>query len=85
MNMIAALKAELLDAMRMETVQTVALDISQVCFMDTTGINFMVLMQNQCEAADKCFMLLRPSEQVVKVLDLVQLFDFFNIRQELEK
>lgn len=64
--------------------ELLAVDLAGLSFMNTTGINLLVLLRKQCDEFGKRFVVLRPSDQVLKVLNLVQLADFFDIRDSFE-
>lgn len=64
-----------------------ALDLSEVSFMDSSGIGFLVACNTRLQTSGKTLVLLNPSSQVRKTLGLVQLMDFFKVaqsEQELE-
>ena len=52
-------------------------DLTDVPFMDSTGIGSLVALNSKVYGAGKRFALLRPGERVKKTLDLVKLLDFF--------
>lgn len=55
------------------------LELSEVSFIDSSGIGFLVSMSTRVTNAGKSFSLLRPSPQVTKTLELVQLIRYFSI------
>ncbi|MDZ7760015.1 MAG: STAS domain-containing protein [Desulfovermiculus sp.] len=55
------------------------MDLSQTVFLDSSGIGFLVHINNRKTSKNKEFYLLAPSPQVRKTLSLVKLIDFFNI------
>lgn len=66
--------------------QSLVLDLSEVSFMDSSGIGFLVVLSSKVENEAKSFYLYRPSKQVARTLDLVQLkkyFKVFNSEDEL--
>lgn len=62
-----------------ESVQAIMADLSEVTFIDSTGIGFLVSLNSRLKSLDKHFYLLNPSEQVCKTLELVRLLSFFTI------
>ncbi len=57
----------------------VAVDLSETSFMDSTGISALVVLRKRCKEMGVEMRLLKPSEQVRKILDLVQLTSFFQV------
>jgi anti-sigma B factor antagonist len=55
-----------------------AMDLSRVNFIDSSGIGFLVSLASRLKGAGVDFVLYRPSAQVAKTLELVQLKDHFN-------
>ena len=62
--------------------KSILVDLSNISFMDSTGIRFLVLIKQKMTMPDRPMYLLRPSSQVRKVLDLVQLLQFFEIVED---
>lgn len=63
------------------------LDLSEVSFMDSSGIGFLVACNTRLQASGKSLVLFSPSSQVRKTLELVQLMEFFKVvetEQELD-
>lgn len=54
-----------------------ALDLSGVSFIDSSGIGFLVSLASRVENETKSFYLYRPGTQVVRTLELVQLKKYF--------
>ncbi|GAB6060487.1 STAS domain-containing protein [Desulfonatronum parangueonense] len=54
-------------------------DLSQVTFLDSSGIGFLVFMNNKMHQKGGGCCLYQPSDVVLKTLDLVQLTSFFEI------
>jgi anti-sigma B factor antagonist len=71
-----ALRAELLDASR-DDAPTVALDLSGVGFIDSTGVSLLVQAKRRLDDAGRTLVLRSPSERVRRVLDLSGLGDEF--------
>jgi anti-sigma B factor antagonist len=64
------------------------LDLSKVNFIDSSGIGFLVSMASRMKSAGVDFHLYKPSTQVGKTLELVQLKNHFNTidsERELEE
>jgi anti-sigma B factor antagonist len=63
------------------------LDLSEVSFMDSSGIGFLVACNTRLQSSGKSLALFSPSAQVKKTLELVQLMEFFKVaetEQELD-
>ena len=66
---------------------TLVLDLSEVSFMDSSGIGFLVACNTRLQSSGKTLVLFKPSPQVRKTLNLVQLMQFFSVaesEQELD-
>ncbi|MGE4537807.1 MAG: STAS domain-containing protein [Desulfovibrio sp.] len=61
------------------SVGTVVIDLSEVTFMDSSGIGFLVSVNTRMRSAGRSFYLYRLSKPVEKTLGLVQLLQFFQI------
>jgi anti-sigma B factor antagonist len=57
--------------------EAVVIDLSQITFIDSSGIGFLVALNTRVMGQGKKLYLFRPSAQVVKTLELVQLANFF--------
>jgi len=57
--------------------QAVIIDLSQITFIDSSGIGFLVALNTRVMGQGKALYLFQPSGQVVKTLELVQLANFF--------
>ena len=55
------------------------LDLSEVSFMDSSGIGFLVACNTRMQSAGKTLVLFEPSTQVRKTLGLVQLMSYFQV------
>lgn len=64
--------------------ESVALDLSEVPFMDSSGIGLLVSVNTRLRSAGKGFFLMSLSPQVRKTLALVQLLDFFEVVEDRE-
>lgn len=54
-------------------------DVHDVSFLDSSGIGFLVFLNNKVQQKNGSFFLYQPSDVVRKTLDLVQLLDFFTV------
>lgn len=72
------LKAEILKALEESGKGRLVLDLSKVSFIDSSGIGFLVSMASRLKSSGIDFHLYRPSIQVSKTLELVQLKNHFN-------
>lgn len=57
----------------------VVLDLSRVSFMDSSGIGFLASLNARIQNSGKRLYLLKPSRQVSKTLELVQLIAYFDV------
>jgi anti-sigma B factor antagonist len=62
-----------------DAISTVVIDLSDVSFMDSSGIGFLVSANTRMRSAGRSFYLYRLSRPVEKTLGLVQLLQFFQI------
>jgi anti-anti-sigma factor len=60
----------------------VAADLSEVTFMDSSGLRVLLEVKAACDRAGVDFTLVRPSEAVMRVLELVELKGEFEISRE---
>lgn len=63
---------------------TLGVDLSGVGYMDSSGVATLVEGLKSCAAEKKSFVLVQPSESVMKVLHLSRLDALFDIRDTLE-
>ncbi len=59
--------------------RAIIFDLSDVSFLDSSGIGFLIHMKNRINAMNKKCYLLRPSNVVKNTLSLVNLINFFTI------
>jgi anti-sigma B factor antagonist len=76
-TLIAELKKVMEPHLTDPAISRLIVDLSNVSFIDTTGINFLVTMANRGAEAGKQLFLKQPSDRVMKVLRLVQLETHF--------
>ena len=62
---------------------TLGVDLSGVQYMDSSGVATLVEGLKSCSAEKKIFVLVQPSESVMKVLRLSRLDALFDIRDSL--
>lgn len=74
-----AIKRRLLDELEDGDYDGLVVDLSGTGFIDSSGIGFLVSLASRIENDDKSFYLYRPSAQVEKTLELVQLRTYFRI------
>ena len=85
LEVIESLKNEMQDHLSDESTSTLVMDLSQTVFLDSSGIGFLVHLNNRKKSHNKEFYLLQPSPQVRKTLSLVKLLDFFQILENEEE
>lgn len=76
------LRKAILDAVKGR--MRLAVDLSGVEYMDSSGVATLVEGLKSCTAQAQEFALVRPSDSVMKVLQLSRLNRLFNIRESLE-
>lgn len=62
--------------------QMLVIDLSKTTFLDSSGIGFLVHVNNRMRSRNKKLYLLNLSPQVKKSLSLVRLLDFFNVIED---
>jgi anti-anti-sigma factor len=82
LEVIDKLKSELWEYLEDQPCETIVMDLADVSFLDSSGIGFLVHLNNQNKEKNKSFFLYRPSSQVRKSLSLVRLFDYFRVLEE---
>lgn len=60
-------------------VKEVVIDLSGTTFMDSTGISTLVVLRKRSKELGIDMRLIKPSQQVRKILALVQLTEYFQI------
>ncbi len=68
-----------LEVLMQEEWKILVFELSQITFMDSSGIGFLVSVNNQVKQAGRQFYLYKVSSQTLKTLKLVNLYSFFNI------
>lgn len=74
-------KREVEKALEGSDAKALVLDLSQVSFMDSSGIGFLVACNTRLQTSGRVLALLAPSSQVRKTLALVQLMEFFKVAE----
>lgn len=62
----------------------VGIDLSDIAYMDSSGVATLVEGLQTSKGKDQDFVLLRPSNAVMKVLELARLDKVFDIRDSVE-
>ena len=62
----------------------VGVDLSGAAYMDSSGVATLVEGLKAAAEGNQAFVLLKPSNSVMKVLELARLDSFFDIRDSLE-
>lgn len=75
----AALKPEIVAAVRNATGQEVEIDLAQVSEIDSAGLQLMALAKREAVAAGRDLSFVRPSAAVLDVLALCDLASFFDV------
>jgi anti-sigma B factor antagonist len=79
LEVIDQLREESEEYLLSENCQVLVMDLSKTVFLDSSGIGFLVHLNNRKKSNKKQFYLFKPSPQVRKTLSLVKLIDFFNL------
>ena len=77
LDVTSGIKAEINEAMQSTDYKNLVMDLSNVSFIDSSGIGFLVSLNSRIRNAGKTFYLFKPSPQVVKTLELVQMIKYF--------
>ncbi len=85
LEVIDKLKEETEDYLTSTECGSLIMDLSKTVFLDSSGIGFLVQLNNRKKNENKQFYLFQPSPQVKKTLDLVKLLDFFNVLENEEE
>lgn len=82
LEVIDNLKDEIEGYLNSPDCMVLAMDLSKTVFLDSSGIGFLVHINNRKATKNTEFYLLSPSPQVRKTLSLVKLIDFFHIIED---
>lgn len=75
---------EQLAALQREGVQHVALNMSEVTFVDSTGLSVLVSLHKRMESVDGDLIVFSPSAQLRRLLQIVGLDLYLNIRPRMD-
>lgn len=79
LEITSELKREIDEALQDSVFDSLIVDLAEITFMDSSGIGFLVALNTKILGLGKKMFLFKPSNQVSKTLELVQLNNFFNI------
>ncbi len=79
---VEKMKSETEEYLSKEDCPVLVMDLSKTHFLDSSGIGFLVYLNNKNKKENKTFYILSPSPQVKKTLSLVKLIDYFNILED---
>jgi len=79
LDVTPGIKAEVSAATEDVDYKNLIMDLSGVSFIDSSGIGFLVSLNSRIRNAGKTFYLFKPSPQVAKTLELVQMIKYFKI------
>lgn len=79
LDIVDGLKEETEKHFTSDDCRVLVMDLSRTVFLDSSGIGYLVQINNRKKSYDKEFYLFQPSPQVRKTLSLVKLIDYFNI------
>jgi anti-sigma B factor antagonist len=82
LEVIDRLKGEMWQYLDSDPCAVIVMDLAEISFLDSSGIGFLVHLNNQRKEENKGFFLYKPSPQVRKSLSLVRLFDYFRVLEE---
>lgn len=85
LEVIDSLKDQIEEYLSGSECMALVMDLSKTVFLDSSGIGFLVHINNRKISKNKEFYLLAPSPQVRKTLSLVKLIDFFHILEDEEE
>lgn len=83
MEMTGEIKRSLLAALDQEECRGLVLEMSAVTFLDSSGIGVLVAANTRMRGLGRPVYLLKPSTQVLKTLEMVQVLPFFPILASL--
>jgi anti-sigma B factor antagonist len=84
LDVVEELKKEIIDFLDEQKDNIVIFDLSEISFMDSSGIGFLVHLNNQNRSKNRKLYLYKPSDAVKKTLSLVNLINFFEIIENEE-
>lgn len=78
-----ALQSRLVEVLR-DGSSSVILDLSNVTFLDSTGLGVLITALKRCRSADGDLTLVTAQPNVLKVLEITGLNDVFQVRSSLD-
>ncbi|WP_029895387.1 STAS domain-containing protein [Desulfohalovibrio reitneri] len=81
---VTELSRRAVDAVENSPAERVVLDLSDVPFIDSSGIGFLVSLDTRLQSLGKKLYLCCPGSQVRKTLSLVQLHRYFNFIDHID-
>ncbi len=82
LEITSELKRDVDDSLFESVFENLIVDLAEITFMDSSGIGFLVALNTKIMGLGKKMYLFKPSNQVSKTLELVQLNNFFNILED---
>lgn len=84
LDVVDRLKEETEKHLTSNECSVMVMDLSRTVFLDSSGIGYLVQINNRKKSYNKEFYLFQPSPQVRKTLSLVKLIEYFNILESQE-
>lgn len=84
LDVVNTLKEEIEEYLQDQDSSVLVMDLSYTSFLDSSGIGFLVNINNRKKSYNKEFYIHKPSPQVRKTLSLVKLINYFNILEKEE-
>ena len=79
MEITGEIKRALIAALDQEDCRGLVLEMSSVTFLDSSGIGVLIAANTRMRGLGRPVYLLRPSPQVLKTLEMVQVLPFFQV------
>jgi anti-sigma B factor antagonist len=79
MDLAARIPIEVLSSLALQPGQVVSLRMADVTFIDSAGLHCLADVKTHVEATGATLVLVEPSDQVRRVLELTSLHDFFGL------
>jgi anti-sigma B factor antagonist len=79
-----SLQERLVEVLKDET-SSIVLDLSQVTFLDSTGLGVLITALKRCRSAGGDLVLVTAQANVLKVLEITGLNDVFQVRDSLDE
>jgi anti-sigma B factor antagonist len=81
-NVVSELKERIYPELADPALAAIVVDLSEVEFLDSSGIGFLIALRSKVRNSSKLFFLLHPSQPVRKTLELVKLVNFFETLED---